>query len=133
MKEHGSYRPTTLMKHMKLFGGPELQGKKEKGKKKKCFEINVQPASVRRSKEKEKEEEDGEHLEPDGHQRTKLVLEKLLSWMMARQFPCPAWGSKRNKRQNSFTIYRKQWTTFKPSQGDTQGNEYTPVLVLVNK
>ena len=39
------------MKHMKLFGGPELQGKKEKGKKKKGFEINVQPASVRRSKD----------------------------------------------------------------------------------
>ena len=33
MKEHGSYSLTTLMKHMKLFGGPELKGKKEKGRK----------------------------------------------------------------------------------------------------
>ena len=37
MKEHSSYRPTTLMKHMKLFGGPEIQGKTEKGKKKTRF------------------------------------------------------------------------------------------------
>ena len=38
LKEHGSYSLTTLMKHMKLLGGPELQGKKRKGKKKKHFE-----------------------------------------------------------------------------------------------
>ena len=104
-----------------------------KGKKKKGFEINVQPASVRRSKDNGTRRRGRKALGTRRPPKDKTGPRKTFVLDDGETISLPCLGKQKKQKTNSFTIYRKQWTTLKPSQGDSQGNEYTPVLVIVNK